>query len=64
MNKKRLLPIAVSLVIIAFTMIRIHQIDENHEKNLKVMEACMDEGGTVTVDQAHLFSLTDASCMN
>ncbi|MDR4886846.1 hypothetical protein RGU12_04670 [Fredinandcohnia sp. QZ13] len=65
MSKSRrnlLIAIISSLLIVTFGVLRILEIRDNHKINMKIAEACMDNGGTVVSETKHIFSLTDVSC--
>ena len=62
-NKRNLLiAIIGSLVIVAFGVVKIIDIRENHKMNLELAETCMDQGGTVVFEEKNIFSLHEVSC--
>ncbi|MFJ7974237.1 hypothetical protein ACIQZI_00770 [Peribacillus sp. NPDC096379] len=65
MNKNKrnmLIAISVSIVILIIGGVRINQIERNYQANKPILEACIDNGGTVVIRQKHFWSLTSATC--
>lgn len=59
---KVIIAIIVSMVIIAAGALRIIQIERNYQANQPILDACVDKGGTVIIEQKFFWSLTSATC--
>lgn len=65
MNKNRIkmiVPIVLSIAILISGVIRFLQMKSNYEANKIKSEACIDNGGTLVIEQKHLLALTSATC--
>ncbi|WP_423337650.1 hypothetical protein [Neobacillus sp. 19] len=57
-----LVPIVLSIVILISGVIRFLQMKSNYEANQIKLEACIDIGGTVVIEQKHVLALSSATC--
>lgn len=62
-QRNTIIVIIVSIVILAIGGVRINQIANNYQGNNLILEACVDNGGTVVIEQKYFWSLTSANCM-
>ncbi|WP_157076808.1 hypothetical protein [Halalkalibacter krulwichiae] len=60
--KNKVVLLAAILLIVVAAVIRFNQIQENHEANKVIAENCIDNEGTVIIQEGLFFTLTSVTC--